>query len=77
MLFLRHRDQGQPGYDAFFVTGLSVEALRQEIFFLAYHLHWSWSEIMDMATAERRAFVRLLSEQIERENAQIRQARQS
>jgi hypothetical protein len=32
---------------------------------------------MDMATAERRAFVRLLSEQIERENAQIRQARQS
>lgn len=28
-----------------------------------------------MASAERRAYVRLLSEQIERENAQIKQAR--
>lgn len=73
---MRRRDQGQPGYDAFFVAGLSAEALRQEIFFLAYHLHWSWTEIMGLATAERRAFVQLLSEQIERENAQIRQARQ-
>lgn len=54
---------------------MSADALRREIFFLAYHLHWSWSEIMDMDTAERRTFVRLLSEQIERENAQIKAAR--
>jgi hypothetical protein len=45
------------------------------VFFLAYHLHWSWSELMDLESPERRAYVRLLVEQIERENAQISQAR--
>ncbi|HUO71290.1 MAG TPA: hypothetical protein VMU39_10975 [Solirubrobacteraceae bacterium] len=45
------------------------------MFFLAYHLHWSWSELMDLESSERRAFVRLLVEQIERENAQIEEAR--
>jgi hypothetical protein len=54
---------------------VSADALRQEIFFLAYHLHWSWSEIMGLATAERAQFVKLLGEQIERENAQIKAAR--
>jgi hypothetical protein len=49
--------------------------LQKEIFFLAYHLHWSWSEIMALATDERQSFVRLLIEQIERENAQIEAAR--
>ncbi len=42
---------------------------------MAYHLHWSWSEIMGLTTSERRAFVQLLAQQIERENAQIQQAR--
>jgi hypothetical protein len=41
------------------------------VFFLAYHLHWSWNEIMSLEVAERGAFVQLLIEQIERENAQI------
>ncbi len=45
------------------------------MFFLAYHLHWPWSEIMEMDSHERRAFVKLLAEQIERENAQIKAAR--
>ena len=49
--------------------------MRQEAFFLAYHLHWSWLEIMTMPTGERREYVRLLGEQIERENAQIKSAR--
>ena len=49
--------------------------LRKEIFFLAYHLHWSWNELMNMDTRERRAYVELLVEQIERENAQIEAAR--
>jgi len=49
--------------------------LRQEIFFLAYHLHWPWSEIMEMDSSERRNFVKLLADQIERENAQIKSAR--
>jgi hypothetical protein len=52
-----------------------LEALRRELFFLAYHLHWSWSEIMDMAIDDRRAFAALLREQIERENAEIEGAR--
>lgn len=42
---------------------------------MAYHLHWSWSEIMNLPTWERREFVKLLAQQIERENAQIQQAR--
>ena len=49
--------------------------LRKEIFFLAYHLHWSHSELMALDSAERRAFVKLLIEQIERENAEIAAAR--
>jgi hypothetical protein len=75
MLRLWRRDPHEPGYDPFFVAGLSAGALRQEAFFLAYHLHWSWTEIMSLPSAERREFVRLLSEQIERENAQINSAR--
>jgi hypothetical protein len=52
-----------------------VEGLRQEVFFLAYHLHWPWNELMDLDCAERRAYVRMLIEQIERENAHLEQAR--
>ena len=53
---------------------MSDDALRSEIFFLGYHLHWAWSELMDLDCAERRAYVRLLVEQIERENARIDEA---
>lgn len=72
---MRQRDPHQPGHDPFFGPGLSADALRQEVFFLAYHLHWSHSEIMEMESTERRAFVALLGQQIDRENAQIKAAR--
>ncbi|WP_343066942.1 DUF6760 family protein [Nitrospirillum iridis] len=68
---MRQRVQVKLGYDQFFVPGVDQENLRKEVFFLAYHLHWPWSEIMDLEIAERKAFVDLLIEQIERENAQI------
>jgi len=58
-----------------FSAGVAQETLRKEVFFLAYHLHWSWTELMDLDTDERRAFVQLLIEQIERENAQIEGSR--
>ncbi|MFI1169995.1 hypothetical protein [Streptomyces melanogenes] len=45
------------------------------MFFLGYHLHWSWSELLGMAADERRAYVHLLIEQIERENARVEAAR--
>ena len=61
----------------FFGIGVGEEALRKEIFFLAYHLHWSWTELMEMDTAERRAYVELLVDQIERENRQIDQSKGS
>jgi len=49
--------------------------LRQEVFFLAYHLHWSESDVMALATSERWTYVRLLSEQLEREHESVRDAR--
>ncbi|WP_321163415.1 MULTISPECIES: DUF6760 family protein [unclassified Sphingomonas] len=72
---MRQRVQGQSGSVAFFSSGVNLEGLRRELFFLAYHLHWSWSEIMSMPTDERQAFAALLREQIERENAEINAAR--
>ena len=36
------------------------------MFYLAYHLHWSWTEIMNLDLTERRAFVRMLAERIQR-----------
>lgn len=42
--------------------------LREEIFYLAYHLHWSRTEIVELDIGERREFVRLLAERIDAEN---------
>ena len=64
-----------PGFVPFFSSGVDLEDLRKEIFFLAYHLHWSWHELLDMEIEERRSYCRLLVEQIERENAQVEAAR--
>ena len=72
---MRRDIQDQPGPDTFFISGVDLESLRKEIFFLAYHLHWAWGEIMDLDVEERRAYVDLLIEQIERENSQIAAAR--
>jgi hypothetical protein len=38
------------------------------VFYLAYHLHWSRSEIMDLDMNERQLFVQMLAERIEAEN---------
>lgn len=54
---------------------MSLDQLRREVFFLGYHLHWAHSELMDMASGERRAYVSLLVDQIERENSRIDAAR--
>lgn len=72
---MRSAFQADTGYDPFFCIGVDLEGLRKEIFFLAYHLHWSWEEIMGLEIEERRAYVQLLIEQIERENAQIEASR--
>ena len=50
------------------------ESLRREVFFLAYHLHWSQPDVMDLPTDERRAYVRLLADQLESEQAALRTA---
>jgi hypothetical protein len=72
---LRPGLQDDAGPDPFFSAGVDEEELRREVFFLAYHLHWSWSEITSLDIVERRAYVRLLVEQIERENSQIEAVR--
>ncbi|HEX5369036.1 MAG TPA: hypothetical protein VFY10_06430 [Dehalococcoidia bacterium] len=45
------------------------------MFFLGYHLHWSWSDLLDMESDERRTYVDMLIAQIERENARIEASR--
>ena len=67
-----------PGYDPFFRIRLGGgDDLRREVFYLAYHLHWSWESVMGLDVLERRAYIRLLAEQIQRENDEIEQLRRS
>jgi hypothetical protein len=47
------------------------EQLRREVFFLGYHLHWPYDEIMRLESAERREFVRMAAEAVERQNEQV------
>ena len=47
------------------------------MFFLGYHLHWSFTDLMGMEADERRRYVALLVEQIERENARMEASRGS
>jgi len=42
--------------------------LRREIFYLAFHMHWSWKDAMELETHDRLAYVRLLAERIESDN---------
>ena len=39
----------------------------RETFFLAYYLHWSRAEILDLPIPERRQYLELLAEQLRRE----------
>lgn len=41
----------------------------QEIFLLGYHLHWSPESCLELPVADRQALLRLLTEQLEREQA--------
>lgn len=47
---------------------MSGTRLREEVFFLAYHLHWSRNDILALDTTERREYVRMLAERIEADN---------
>jgi hypothetical protein len=47
------------------VTG---DMLLREVHYLAYHYHWSESEIMDMTRDRRRRYVEVLADEIERLN---------
>jgi 23S rRNA A1618 N6-methylase RlmF len=48
--------------------------LRREVFFLAYHLHWSPDDVLCLAIDQRWGYVRLLADQLERESEAIKKA---
>jgi hypothetical protein len=64
---------GKPRCNEFFFRrGLAGgQRLRQEVFYLAYYLHWSWSEVMELTVGERHVYVRMLAERIEEENRAV------
>ena len=65
---VRTRVPRDAGHDEFFNALVGDDdRLRREAFTLAYHLHWSPSEVMVLPTDERWAYLRLLGEQLERE----------
>lgn len=51
------------------------DALRREVFALAYHLKWSPEAILALAAGERRAYLELLAEQLQREHDAAKEAR--
>lgn len=59
------------GHFKFFCAWLGADLIRREVFYLAYHLHWSRSEVMALEIDERRAYVKMLSERIEAENKEF------
>ena len=46
----------------------------EEIFVLAYHLHWSRDAILMLSTPERRRYLQLLEEQLQRERQAMKGA---
>lgn len=66
---MRDDVRGGDGRFRFFYLELGGERrLRQEVFYLAYHLHWSWSDIMGLDVGERQTYVWMLAQRIEAEN---------
>lgn len=56
------------GHEPFFPFGIIGDrGLTQEVFFLAYYLHWSREDILGLAIPERRRYLELLEEQLKRE----------
>jgi hypothetical protein len=41
------------------------------VFYLAYHLHWPWSEIMALDVGERQTYVRMLAQRVDAENQAV------
>lgn len=41
------------------------------MFYLAYYLHWPWSELMALDLAERRIYVEMLAGRIADENHEL------
>lgn len=48
---------------------LTGDLLYREVHYLAYHYHWSEQEIMEMAHGQRRQYIDVLADEIERLNA--------
>ncbi len=44
----------------------------EEIFALAYHLHWSRDAILMLPTPERRRYLQLLEDQLQRERESMK-----
>jgi hypothetical protein len=73
---VRPHDGTDAGSQQFFFPAVGGDShLRQEVFYLGYHLHWAYDDILDLDTVERRHFVRMLSEEIDRQNASLEDAR--
>ena len=73
---MRPADADVAGPDEFFYPELAgPEQLRQEVFALGYHLHWGWSDAMGLEIDERRAYVRLLSDVLAEQKAEMDRAR--
>lgn len=52
---------------------MSDEArLSEEVFALAYYLHWSHDDILSLPTPDRRRYLDLLQEQLRREHEAMR-----
>jgi hypothetical protein len=50
-----------------------TDRLLREVFTLAYHLHWSPDDILALPVPERRRYLELLREQLEREAESVRE----
>lgn len=67
-----HGVRSDCGHHRFFRRELAGgDRLRQEVFYLAYHLHWSWRDILALEIEERRVYVQLLAARIEAENREL------
>ena len=72
---MRPPDAYLAGSDQFFYPELTgADQLRQEVFALGYHLHWSWSDAMALEIGERRAYVRLLADVLAEQKAEMDRA---
>jgi hypothetical protein len=72
---VRPPDAHVAGPDQFFYPELTgADQLRQEVFALGYHLHWSWSEAMGLEVDERRAYLLLLSGVLAEQQAEMERA---